>query len=182
MVKDSPDAAHIKEVFYRDFRLKGTMIINQDLTLTVDGEVNAQREMSQLRVQFASVTHSFNCSGIGLTSLKGCPHIVGRKFNCEHNLLTNLMHGPQQVKSYAMRDNPLTSLEGLPAHIPEFVLFTFNEHLPLLRTLAAKEIWPYPDQPELEKILTKYAQQGRPGAIKCAAELIRAGYKENARW
>jgi hypothetical protein len=34
----------------------------------------------------------------------------------------------------------------------------------------------------VNEIMTKYEGQGKPGAIKAAAELIRAGYKENARW
>jgi hypothetical protein len=32
------------------------------------------------------------------------------------------------------------------------------------------------------EILNKYVGQGKSGAIKCAAELIKAGFKDNARW
>jgi hypothetical protein len=34
----------------------------------------------------------------------------------------------------------------------------------------------------VNSIMNKYLGQGKPGAIKCAAELIKAGFKDNARW
>jgi len=35
---------------------------------------------------------------------------------------------------------------------------------------------------QVSTIMNNHAGQGKPGAIKAAVELIRAGYKENARW
>ena len=34
----------------------------------------------------------------------------------------------------------------------------------------------------VKKIMAKYAGQGKRASLSCAAELIRAGYKDNARW
>jgi len=35
---------------------------------------------------------------------------------------------------------------------------------------------------EVAVILNKHVGGGKAGALKCALELIKAGYKENARW
>jgi hypothetical protein len=39
------------------------------------------------------------------------------------------------------------------------------------------------DAPQpVSDIIHKYLGQGKAGALKAAAELIKAGYKDNARW
>jgi hypothetical protein len=90
--------------------------------------------------------------------------------------------------------NPLNSLEGYPlSHTPEMASMSYLSNLPMLRLLNSKQITLYPhadrdtDEEQLKvdqvsDILNKYAGGGKPGAIKCAGELIKAGFKDNARW
>ena len=66
-------------------------------------------------INFGKVTGKFDCSRLGLTSLKGAPTEVGVDFKCSNNKLTSLEGAPQKVggdiKCYS---NQLTSLEGAP--------------------------------------------------------------------
>lgn len=101
--------------------------------------------------------------------------------------LTNLIHAPECTTLF-VQNNPLTSLEGMPANLKVFG-FTFDPHLPMLKSLQAEKISLYAkerldNQQALTcyKILDKYVGQGKPGAIKAAGELIKAGLRENARW
>ena len=144
--------------------------------------------------QLTTLTHApkkvgkwFGCDNNRLTDLQGAPQVVGHSFSCKHNLLMSLQGGPTQVGGgYDCRYNPkLKSLDGLPIpHMGDNLYCDYKKDLPLLRLLnfpkhkvilikAPKKMW---------VILEKYMGSGRSGAIKCAAELIRAGYKENAKW
>ena len=89
-------------------------------------------------------------------------------------------------------NNQLTSLEGLPETLKGVFFVSWNPKLPLLRSLVAKEIdlrgdlsftnAKYGEMFQVRDILNKYAGEGKVGALKAAAELIRAGFKDNARW
>jgi hypothetical protein len=58
----------------------------------------------------------------------------------------------------------------------------YSPDLPLLRLLNYAQFSIQNAPTKLAQIMKKYRGQSKAGAIKCAAELIRAGYKENARW
>ena len=90
--------------------------INKDGTIDVDNEVYlVAMELTELPLKFGSVSGSFNCSGNGLTTLKGSPKLVGGYFKCSNNILTDLEGGPEKVDSYFdCAHNKLTSLEGGP--------------------------------------------------------------------
>jgi hypothetical protein len=69
------------------------------------------------------------------------------------------------------------------------VILPYNRNAPILRLLVYPEVhfvWgggvTLGRHDVVNEIMAKYAGQGKSGAIKAAAELIRAGYKENARW
>ena len=85
-------------------------------------------------------------------------------------------------RAYYANNNPLTDLDGLASHIGSTVSFDYTKDLPLLRTLVAQKIWPNPDQVELEKILVKYAGQGKRGIFDCQKELEDEGFEGNAKW
>ena len=104
----------------------------------------------------------FQCSANNLTSLVGAPLSVGGGFDCQ--------------------DNPLISLEGAPLKLKGTFACDYSHNLPLLRLLNYKKIIIQNGPEQLIKIIKPYLGQGKPGAIKAAVELIRAGYKENARW
>ena len=71
-------------------------------------------------INFGKVTGDFNCSGLGLTSLKGAPQEVGRNFNCTCNKLTSLEGAPKIVGGwFDCPWNKLTSLKGAPQKVGE---------------------------------------------------------------
>ena len=66
-------------------------------------------------IKFGKVTKYFNCSELGLTSLKGAPTEVGGNFLCYKNKLTSLEGAPKEVGGYFnCQGNQLTSLKGAP--------------------------------------------------------------------
>lgn len=71
--------------------------------------------LTRIPVQFGKVTGFFSCIGNKLTSLEGCPSIVGWYFDCSCNQLTSLEGGPVQVRyDYSCHYNQLTNLIGVP--------------------------------------------------------------------
>ena len=69
-------------------------------------------------INFGKITGNFDCSKLGLTSLKGAPKKVSGEFDCSENQLTSLEGAPQEVGgSFYCYDNQLTSLEGAPTEV-----------------------------------------------------------------
>ena len=65
-------------------------------------------------INFGKV-ENFNCSRLGLTSLKGAPTEVELDFICIDNNLTSLKGAPTEVgRNFICKNNYLTSLEGAP--------------------------------------------------------------------
>lgn len=201
----------IRELLKYHFDIKGDVQIDDAGHVHVQGDVQLKRltplPEPKLPVKFGQVSGKFSFSGHNVDTLAGCPHHVGHIFDCsstnvkslvgapEHvggNVLVtycdlkNFVGGPRHVGGdYYGRRNPLTSLEGLPDHIPGELDFEWFPNLPVLRSLVALHVevrQAYDYVEPVEDILNKYTQQGKAGAIKAAAELIRAGFKGNARW
>ena len=139
-------------------------------------------------LEFAPVTvgKGFRCSNNQLTSLAHAPSYVPGTFNCDNNLLINLQHAPHTVGlDMTCYHNPLTSLEGAPEQVVRTWWISYDDHLPLLRTLSAQEVQflQLTDKTEqVAAILNKHMGQGKAGAIKAAVELVKAGFRENAKW
>lgn len=77
--------------------IKGTVQINDDLTVDVDGDVNLQQlELKKLPLKFGKVSGNFNCSRNKLESLDGAPHEVGDGFYCSGNKLESLDGVPKK--------------------------------------------------------------------------------------
>ena len=69
-------------------------------------------------INFGKVTGNFDCSIIGLKSLKGAPQEVGGSFDCSWNYLISLEGAPQKVgRNFKCSENQLTSLEGAPQKV-----------------------------------------------------------------
>lgn len=105
-------------------------------------------------------------------------------FKCQ---LTSLQGAPRVIKGgFDVGENPLENYDHLP-EVCASLIVPYIKHAPILRLLVYPEVQfrfnpaqePYSS---VKEIMHKYAGQGKPGAIRAAAELIRAGYKENARW
>ena len=85
-------------------------------------------------------------------------------------------------------DNPLRSLEGLPTTCYEIEL-PWIDDLPLLRLLLVKDLYKlafWADihntvHEDVAEIILRHAPQGRAGLSACATELIKAGYRGNAK-
>ena len=71
-------------------------------------------------INFGKVTGDFNCSDLGLKSLKGAPTEIGGDFNCSWNKLTSLEGAPREVGGwFDCPWNELTSLKGAPQKVGE---------------------------------------------------------------
>lgn len=206
------DVKLIEAKFHKYFGLSGviTHIDPQTGQIDVDGGVTIKRKVSRLPVAFENVTKWFDCSDSKLTTLWGAPSHVGDTFDCSNNMLTSLEHAPEYVGrnfkcaynkltnlkgapdsvgiTFNCVGNPLTSLEGAPTHVQAQFIVSYAPDLPLLRTLGARQgvwlDWGFKSHNQVQDILNdnEFKGKGKTGAIKCAIALMRAGYKENARW
>jgi hypothetical protein len=126
---------------------------------------------------------NFECNSNKLTSLQGAPAHVVRDFRCSNNRLTDLQGAPAHVgRDFLCDRNKLVSLTGAPAHVGDVFVCTYGTQLPLLRLTMYTHMNVMNAPTPIIEILDKYVGKGKPGALKAAAELIKAGYQDNARW
>jgi hypothetical protein len=182
--------------------------INSDLSVVVSGNATMIRPAGgRIPVKFNLVDGKFFAVNMGLTSLENAPDICGslilpdnrldsldgcppyiKILNVEGNQLTNFLHGPETVDTIYAKNNPFEDFSGLPNvdEDSEYAIeVTYSENLPLLRLTNASKITVYHKNKIFEPvntILNNYAGQGQRGAMACAAELAKAGFKRNARW
>lgn len=165
--------------------------IDRDGYVSASGTITLTTMCKKLPVKFKTMVGNFVCRGAGLEILEGCPEMVLGNFHCDNNNLTNLINGPIAVKGeYNCSNNPLTSTEGIATEAGAITI-SYKEHLPLIRLMVingVKDIRLVPDQHSeraatwaVDKIIKKYVGQGKKGALLCAVDLIRAGFKENAK-
>lgn len=180
------DLNKINKLLKRHFIIHGDVHVDaQTGVVDVQGHVylNRKKLISQLPVQFGHVTGHFHCHKNQLKTLMGCPTRVTESFWCAQNQLQSLEGAPNYVRgNFQCNDNPLKSLQGAPYFVGGEWYLDYDKELPLLRTLNAARVFMWPVPEAVIDILNKYNGMGKPGAIKAAAELIRAGYKGNARW
>lgn len=174
----------------------------------VDGDcVLAERNLVSLQGAPHTVIGNFDCSMNALTSLYHAPKQIGARamFRCEGNQLTSLKHAPPGAEELVCNNNLLTNLSDAPAcqllwatenpftsfkHTPEHighVVLSYAPDLPLLGLLSVGKIefednvgHLHTQSKQVEEILNRYTREGRAGQLKCAAELIRAGFKSHA--
>ena len=61
-------------------------------------------------IDFGVVSGDFNCSSLGLTSLKGAPLLIGGDFDCSNNNLTSIKDAPKKIGgNLYINNNPLIS-------------------------------------------------------------------------
>jgi hypothetical protein len=202
------DEAAILENFKKYFEGGGRLVADNNVHIDAKGQLNVMGNVSvkprytahesaglpygKIPVQFRTVSGSFNVSNCGLKSLEGCPTSVGNICRISNNPITTLHGAPQSIAYlFVMEDLPqLTSLEGFGSDV-NICRFSWQANLPLLRLLMAKRLIlgtdhlsEPPNSPAKRciQILTKYAGEGKRGAIRCQKELIAAGFEGNARW
>ncbi len=153
---------------------------------------------------------SLNCSSNRMTSLEGCPSVIGGDFNCIVNNLTTLKGGPKVVGGdYFCKENKLTSLEGVAEEVKE--LYAMHNKINTLINISKQlkkcthidltgnviqdgglglllvEGLEHVETAMCGKpfkdaivIITKYLVDGRAGILECQEELIDAGLERFA--
>jgi hypothetical protein len=79
------------------------------------------------------VENNLELDGLKLTSLVGCPRVIGGYFTCTNNKLATLVGGPTEVGSdYHCSRNLLVTLEGAPRRLKGNFMCDYNR-LPSLK-------------------------------------------------
>ena len=109
-------------------RIKSTFTFNpQTNRYDYDGDLDTDslknfvsEDKDGFTINFGKIIGRFNCSYLGLKSIKGAPTEVNGEFNCSGNKLTSLEGAPQKVDGrFWCIHNNLTSLEGAPQIVGE---------------------------------------------------------------
>ena len=109
-------------------RIKSTFTFNpQTNRYDYDGDLDTDslknfvsEDKDGFIINFGKIIGRFNCSYLGLKSIKGAPTEVNGDFNCSGNKLTSLGGAPQKVSGrFWCIHNNLTSLEGAPQIVGE---------------------------------------------------------------
>jgi hypothetical protein len=165
----------------------------KDGIVNVSGDIELKntRIIKILPVKFGEVSGSFRCERNNLGTLEGCPTIVGSHFSCGYNRLNVLNHGPKEVgKNYNFYGNNIFTLDGLPNYAGGVMKFDYFDTSPLLKILFVKGIRlieligvdnNQSEADQVSSIVNKYLGKGKAGALQCAAELAKAGFKGNAK-
>ena len=137
--------SHINEAIYQErevYKEKEFNSIKSKLNLNpqtnrydYDGDLDAyiiknfvSEDKDGFTINFGKVTGKFDCSELGLKSLKGAPQIVGRNFNCNYNRLTSLEGAPREVvKDFSCYGNQLISLKGAPQMVGGSFNCSYNQ-------------------------------------------------------
>jgi hypothetical protein len=205
------DNSHLEKL------LRDNFVISSQYASGVDGDGNYSIEngifeiigsiklrlafsQTQIPINFGYVSGRFSvdiAKGT-LTTLDGCPKVVGETFDCDNNKIMSLIGGPETVGGhYYCQHNLLTSLEGLPKEIKQSFIVTYSSHLPLLRlvTLNSQEIDIFADNDSTtstntlaDSIINDHRRLVKAGTnIKealwaCQGALTKNGLGSNASW
>ncbi len=130
--------------------------------------------------QVSGSFYVYHCDN--LTTLQGAPRWVGGNMLAYKCALTSLAGAPFVVKgTFDVSHNPLENYDHLPEHCAELVL-PYVPDAPMLKLLMYPKVILHDAPEQVKQILDNHAGKGKSAAIACAAELVRAGFKGNARW
>ena len=137
----------LKGVTIKEDILKGKEFLYNPQTNRYDYDGNLDRSIVNalisegrdgFTINFGKVTGNFDCSRLGLKSLKGAPTEVGGNFDCSNNKLTSLEEAPTKVDgSFNCSENQLSSLEGAPKIVGKD-FNCFENHLTSLKGAPRK--------------------------------------------
>ena len=200
----------IEDILLDNFIINGTHSIDKGI-VSIDGNCVLDVVVQKLPVKFGKVSGNFSCANLGLktlenfpmevggsvnissntklTSLNGSPQYIGGTFRCIATSIVSFEGGPKTVMGsfVASNNNDLESINGLPEIINGKLNIPFYPDMPVLKLLLIKMlneiafIPPYGDSVLIQRILNKYVGQGQKGALQCAMELTKAGFKRYAR-
>jgi hypothetical protein len=145
-------------------------------------------------VKFGDINGSFVCDSVGLETLENGPVSVNGNYYVDVNNLISLKHLPKgNIQSLAIANNNpiLENFEGieLDSEIIE-IYATYALEIPLLRFLVVKDNVQFTNNEneqvkKVEDILNVHIQTYsnlKERIIKCQYALIKAGFKDNAKW
>jgi len=155
--------------------------------IRVWGRFSCNRNQLTHLAHAPAACEDFSCSHNKLVNLTHAPQ-VANTITCDHNMLTDLAECPPAKEVFAAY-NPFVHFKHTPDHIEQLTI-TYEVNLPLLGLLSVHHVEIFdPDTGEymepLSQILNNHTGKGahnKAQMLKCAAELIKAGYKDNARW
>lgn len=181
-------ARKILEKYRRQITLTGKPTFNEETgRLDVDGAVTV-RNFDKLPLSFGVVTGSFTYEMCTVNSLEDSPTIIDSYLSCSNNKnLTSLKNLPKSIGGrFFCWSNALTSLEGFEYDNSIGALFcvTYTPYLPLLRLCMASNGVNTNNQ-EIDNILNHCIKSEpilKKRIIECQYALIKAGYKDNAKW
>ena len=137
----------LKGVTIKEDILKGKELLYNPQTNRYDYDGNLDRSIVNalisegrdgFTINFGKVTGNFDCSRLGLKSLKGAPTEVSGNFDCSNNKLTSLEEAPTKVDgSFNCSENQLSSLEGAPQKVGKD-FNCFENHLTSLKGAPRK--------------------------------------------
>lgn len=185
------ETVDVRDILARYFRWDGEIVLDANDRVSIDGDCELLQSSSNLLalpVNFYKVTANFACDNAGLTSLDGCPEIVGGHFFAGNNALTDLHNAPKTIGGFCgVTGNELISLKGLPEAFGRISL-TWNKDLPLLQLVGRNAVIYDNDNSnesgqKCHKILKSYiGRSTRADIIACQKDLIDAGFEGNASW
>ena len=201
------DQAQIQALVDEYFEIEVTMNINPNGVVDVTGDVENINLFidGRIPVKFGNVTGSFVVSSGNIKTLENCPHAVGGDFSCSLNFIESLEHAPRTVGGSldaSLNDSTFKSLKGLPDSICHSkkvsgpaVVISWKADMGLLSLItkdiaygnSGKGLKMIGAPPDLVTIMNKYITKSttpggrRAAAVACSIEMIRAGFKGNAR-
>jgi hypothetical protein len=103
--------------------------INEKGKIDVQGDVQIRySNLSRLPLRFGKVNGFFNCSGLGLKTLKGAAEYVLYNFSCANNKLTSLKYSPNFVGgNFDCSQNQLTNLIGCATEVGRDLVCKMNK-------------------------------------------------------
>ena len=125
------------------FRIRNWHINGEGL-VDVENDVDLyDRELTEIPIKFGKVEGYFNCSGNKLTSLEGCPKIVGGNFYCYVNKLTSLEGSPKIVRgnNYSFHNNQIRDLDGFPEFWEGSITYYNNPIYPILNLFPLDKVF-----------------------------------------
>ena len=143
---------------------------------------------------FGEVSGDFDCYAMNIKDLTGSPTKVGGNYYASYNPIASLKGGPKWVGGgyHVNSCNNLVDVRDVADHVGGEFEISWNKHLRLLKPFMNSQSvklhtpsfssWEDGQQmKQVQDILDYHKGEGRAGAIKVAAKLIRMGLPECAK-
>ena len=172
-----------------------------NLIINVQGDVKLKWPVTlisdnvRIPYTFGEVSGNFDCHAVQVQDLTGSPRKVGGDFHAGWNPITSLKGGPEWVGgNYHVQEcAQLNNVSDVATHVGGEFVVGWHKHMGLLKPLmnsARVNLQKPPqystwddihDMQLAQTVFDEYKGQGKAGALKAAAQLVRMNYKATAR-